>query len=229
MPPALSLVIPAYNERARLSVALGPALSWLDANAPGTEVIVVDDGCTDGTMEVVPASVTAVRLPTNRGKGAAVRAGVLASGGARVLISDADFSTPIEDLYRLTAALDGGADIAIGSRGLPGAEIGRRQSPWRQRLGETFNRLVRASVLPDFADTQCGFKLFEGEAARRLFAQGTVDGFAFDVEILALARREGLRVAEVPIRWDNHPDTRVGVLSDAPRMLVDLVRIRRRL
>ncbi len=228
MPPPLSLVIPAYNERARISLTLPPVLRWLEANAAETEVIVVDDGCTDGTMEVVPASVTTVCLPRNRGKGAAVRAGVAASTGARVLFSDADFSTPIAELLRLSAALDAGAQIAIGSRGLPGADIRRRQSPWRQTLGETFNRVVCATLLPDFADTQCGFKLFEGEAARRLFVQSRVNGFAFDVEILALAKREGLRIAEVPIRWENHPDTHVGILNDAPKMLVDLVRIRHR-
>ena len=248
MPPAptpleLSVVIPAYNEEERIGATLNRAAAWLEAHHPRHEVLVVDDGSTDGTVALVRSLAAQSRqpgrrvrgLPTvrllgdgrNRGKGHAVRAGMLAARGERRLFMDADLSTPIEELDKLWAALDEGFDVAIGSRGLPDSDLLRRQSPLRERMGKTFNLLVRGLILPGFSDTQCGFKLFTGAAAEDLFGRATVDRFAFDVEILSMAA-ERYRVLEVPVRWENSLQSKVSPGRDALQMLLDVVRLRRR-
>jgi dolichyl-phosphate beta-glucosyltransferase len=190
---------------------------------------VVDDGSRDATAATVEQSqattggrVRLLRMPENRGKGAAVRAGVLASRGAEVLVSDADLATPIEELPKLRARLAAGCDIAIGSRALDGSDIRVRQHPARELMGRTFNAVVRMLLIPGIRDTQCGFKLFRGPAARELFAVATVDGFAFDVEILLLARGR-YRVAEVPVVWRHVAESKVSLGRDAARMLLDVL------
>jgi dolichyl-phosphate beta-glucosyltransferase len=226
--PALSVVIPAYNEALRLPATLARVRDHLAARAAAHEILVVDDGSTDATAEVARAAGGPVRLlrhEPNRGKGYAVRRGMLAATGGRRLMSDADLSTPIEELARLEAEIDRGFDVAIGSRAVAGARIEVRQPAYREAMGRLFNRLVQALLLPGLADTQCGFKLFTAAAAEAAFSVSRLDGFSFDVEALYVARRRGLRIAEVPIVWRNDTATRVGVGGGAAAFL-DLLRIR---
>lgn len=229
-PPNLSVVIPAYNEAERLAPTLDRIRGFLDQEGRSFEIIVVDDGSTDGTADLTrdhsrrSEHISLIELGRNRGKGAAVRAGALAAAGGRILISDADLSTPIEELEKLESALDSGYDLAIGSRAVAGADIQVRQPRYRQAMGQTFNRIVRWLTRSPFRDTQCGFKLLSAEASRYLFERATVDRFAFDVEILQLAEGR-YRVAEVPVVWRHVEESRVSPLVDAPRMFFDLVRL----
>lgn len=230
-PPELSIVVPAYNEAARIGGTLERLTRWAAGRNPRPEIVVVDDGSGDATPEVVglhaPAGVQLIRLGENRGKGAALRAGVLASSGASVLLCDADLSTPIEEITKLEARLLD-ADVVLGSRDLPDSNVTRHQSILRELAGKTFNQLIRLFGVRGFRDTQCGFKLLRGEAARRLFAETTVDRFAYDVELVWLAVERGYRVVEVGVEWHNDPASRVRVLRDGWRMLVDVVRFRSR-
>jgi dolichyl-phosphate beta-glucosyltransferase len=225
--PELSVVVPAYNEAARLP----PTVQRVEAFLAGRphEIVIVDDGSTDGTVEAARAvartGLVVLRNEGNRGKGYSVRRGMRAARGARRLMTDADLSTPIEELARLEKALDAGHDVAIGSRALEGARIEVRQPWYREGMGRLFNVFVRALVLPGLRDTQCGFKLFTGEAADAVFAAARLDGFSFDVESLFIARRLGYRVAELPVTWRNDAATRVGLLGGF-QAFPDLVRIR---
>jgi dolichyl-phosphate beta-glucosyltransferase len=231
--PTLSIIIPAYNEATRLGPTLERVFAWLDASGLDAEVLVVDDGSKDATVALVEAhprhdgrKLRCIRNDRNRGKGYSVGHGVREARGARILFSDADLSTPIEEYARLAPCLDGGADIAIGSRALAGAEIRRHQPFYREFMGRTFNRIVQALVFPGIRDTQCGFKLFTADAARRCFELRHVDGFAFDVEILYIARRLGLSVVEVPIVWENDDASRVSPVRHSIQMFRDIMRIR---
>jgi dolichyl-phosphate beta-glucosyltransferase len=235
-PHALSVVVPAYNEERRLP----GLLEALDRNIDSilrsttmhlTEVLVVDDGSSDGTVRVVErfdgltGRLKLIRLPRNRGKGAAVRAGALAAGADRVLMSDADMSTPLEEAAALSRALDAGADIAIGSRALDHSQVLVHQVRIRELMGKGFNVMLRVATGIPWRDTQCGFKLFNLETTRVVFEAQQVEGFAFDAEICVNARRAGLILAEVPVRWSNDPDTRLKLGSSSSRMALDLVRI----
>jgi dolichyl-phosphate beta-glucosyltransferase len=230
-PPAgidLSVVIPARDEAKRLPRTLEAVASYLKARGLPAEILVVDDGSADATAEVAERSrgITLVRLPGREGKGAAVRAGVLRALGRRVLFTDADLSTPIGELDRLSAALDGGADVAIASRHLPGSRVELEQPFPRRHLGRLFNRAISLLGVRGFADTQCGFKLFRAEAARAAFGPLRTRGLAFDVEVLLRCRRLGFRIAEVPVRWANSSGSRVRPLRDSVRMLLDVLRMR---
>ena len=233
MPPSISVVIPAYNEEARLGPTVTRVRDHLLARGGDFEVIVVDDGSRDRTIAVAEEAgagdprVQVIAQPANRGKGAAVRAGMLAATGDRVLFSDADLATPIEELAKLEARMDAGADVVIASRALPDSDIRTRQHPAREMMGRTFNVVVRTLLLGGIKDTQCGFKLFRREVARDLFGRATVDGFAFDVEILWLAR-DSYRIDEMPVVWHHVEESKVSPGSDAARMFVDLVRLRLR-
>jgi dolichyl-phosphate beta-glucosyltransferase len=224
----LSIVIPAYNEARRL----GPTLDRVAAAMAGRshEILVVDDGSADGTVAVVQAHgaphLQVIELGRNRGKGAAIRRGVLASTGRRVLLCDADLSTPIGALGVLAAALDGGAQVALGSRSVASSDVRVRQPLYRVWMGKTFNGLIRLAGVHGFADTQCGFKLLDGEVARDLFARMKIDRFAFDVELVWLALRLGHRVEEIGVPWVNSPDSRVHPVFDAASMFKDVLRIR---
>jgi dolichyl-phosphate beta-glucosyltransferase len=221
-------VIPAYNEARRLPATLARVGEHLAGRGVPHEIVVVDDGSSDGTAEVARAggdTVRVLRHEPNRGKGYAVRRGMLAATGERRLMTDADLSTPIEELSRLEAEIDRGFDIAIGSRAAPGARIEVHQPAYREAMGRAFNLLVQALLLPGLADTQCGFKLFTAGAAEVAFSPGRLDGFSFDVEALYVARRRGLRVVEVPVVWRNDAATRVGIAKGGAAFL-DLLRIR---
>jgi dolichyl-phosphate beta-glucosyltransferase len=228
MPIGVSVIIPAFNEAARLGPTLGEVERFLSARGESYEIVVVDDGSTDKTSEVARRfAVTVLRQEPNAGKGAALRRGVLASRGDRVLLCDADLSTPIGELERLEARL-AEAELVVGSRGVADSRVAVRQPWYRETMGRIFNLLVRMLAVPGIRDTQCGFKLIRGDVARELFARLTVTRFAYDVELLWLARRAGYRVVEVGVEWHNSTDSRVHALRDSTRMLLDLLRLRLR-
>jgi dolichyl-phosphate beta-glucosyltransferase len=227
----LSIVIPAYNEENRIGATLRRILNYLNGQSYEGEVLVVVDGSQDRTIEVVrefaekSANIRVLNNGFNRGKGFAVRRGMLESRGAFLLFSDADLSTPIEEVERLLMYLQNGYDVAIASRGLPVADIRVRQPWWRQLMGRIFNRFVQALVLPGIRDSQCGFKCFPRKVARRVFSRQRIDRFGFDVEVLWIARRLGYRIAEIPVTWINDPLSKVHPIRDSFWMLVDLIRI----
>ncbi|HSM13898.1 MAG TPA: dolichyl-phosphate beta-glucosyltransferase [Thermoanaerobaculia bacterium] len=227
--PVIAVVIPAWNEELRIGATLERVVGYLEARREPFELVVADDGSVDGTVSVVESfaerGARVVSLGRNRGKGAAVRAGVAETSAARVLITDADLSAPIEELPKLEAAL-AAAELAIGSRDLPGSDIVVRQ-PWHRTLaGRAFRALVRALALRGFHDTQCGFKLGRGAEMRSLCAELTVERFAWDVELIWLAVRRKMRVAEVGVVWRDDPESRVHLLRDSARMLVDVLSFR---
>ncbi|MFI0449873.1 dolichyl-phosphate beta-glucosyltransferase [Actinomadura sp. 6N118] len=222
----LTVVIPVYNEQARLPATLAALRDHLGACPVSWELIVVDDGSTDGTRRLVGAAARRdprIRLlgtPDNRGKGHAVRTGVLSSAGRLVLLSDADLATPIAELARLLGALRPGYGAAIGSR-----PRGRRH-PLRELPARLGGALIRLLVAPGITDTQCGFKLFDGAKARAAFLDAVIDGWAFDVEILCLFAKAGWPVAEVPVEWSHRPGSKFRPL-DYLRIVAEIVRIRR--
>lgn len=232
--PTLSIVIPAFNERERLPPTLAELAAWREAQPFAVEIVVSDDGSTDGStggsidaLEREHPGVRFVRAPRNMGKGAAVARGMMAAAGELLLFSDADLSTPIDEFDAMRSALEaGGAAIAIGSRGMRESRLEIRQPLWREYSGRIFNLLVKMfSGLP-FSDTQCGFKLVRREAAREIFPRMTCRGWAFDVEMLVIARELGLQTAECPVRWLNAEGSKINLLSDAPVMLRDVIGFR---
>jgi dolichyl-phosphate beta-glucosyltransferase len=229
---ALSVIIPAYNEARRLPPHVASVLAYLRAHYPAFELIVVDDGSRDDTAQAVRAALAGeprarlVAYQPNRGKGYAIRTGVLASRGAAVVFLDADLSTPIEEI---PAALErlGQSDVVIGSRDLPASDI-RAQQPFYRRLASEIFKWMRYLIvgLWHISDTQCGFKAYRGPVARQLFALARVDRFMFDVEILYLAERAGLRIREMPVRWTDSPGSTVRFWEGLVNMIRDLWRIR---
>ena len=230
-----SVVIPAYNEAMRLPAYLKEVVAYFDGRDQPYEVVVVDDGSRDATADCVRElarlhpSVRLHVLPQNRGKGCAVRTGMTVASGALRLMADADGATPIVEVKRLEAAMQAGADLAVGSRALPDPSVVVRARTHRKLSGQVWSRLVRALGVSGVVDTQCGFKLFRGPVADALFRPLRTEGFGFDVELLLLARRRGYRIVEVPINWTDQPGSKVGVLKDGPRMLVQIVAARLRL
>ncbi|MFI0486859.1 glycosyltransferase [Actinomadura sp. 9N215] len=230
-PVDLSVVVPVYDERDRLPSTLAALRAHLDAGPHRWELIVVDDGSADGGADIVARAafgdprVRLLRSPSNRGKGHAVRTGVAASRGALVLFTDADLATPLDELPRLHAALMDGAVAAIASRAAGGRDVRRHRL--RLLLARTGTTLIHAIVLRGVADTQCGFKLFDGDRARTAFAAARVDGWGFDVEILCLFARRGWPVTEVPVRWTHRPGSKVRA-SGYIRTLGDVMAIRLR-
>ena len=231
--PALSVIIPAYNEAARLPPHLGAVLAYLRAHYPSFELLVVDDGSRDDTVAAVTAALAGeprarvVAYTPNRGKGYAIRTGVLASRGAQVVFLDADLSTPIDEIPNALEHLKQ-AEVVIGSRDLPGADIRVPQPLYRQAASELFKWVRFLMVgLWRLSDTQCGFKAYRGPVARQLFALAQIDRFMFDVEILYLAERAGLRIIEIPVRWQDSPGSKVKLWEGLVNMVRDLWRIRR--
>ena len=230
---ALSVIIPAFNEQARIGPTIQAIARWLREHGRRFELVVVDDGSRDHTGAVVDdlrrqvPELRLIRLARNHGKGYAVRAGVLNCRSDLVLFCDADLATPIEELRRLEAAVTAGADVAIGSRALRAAGVQVRARPYRRIIGRTFHALVELLTVRGFRDTQCGFKLFRGPVAQDLFSRMRMDGFSFDVEVLLMALRRGYRVSEVPVNWVHQPGSKVNLVTDSAKMLRDLVQIRR--
>jgi dolichyl-phosphate beta-glucosyltransferase len=228
----LSIVIPAYNEERRLGGTLRKIQKYLAQQPYAAEVIVVDDGSYDTTAEIVAsscekvASVHLLRNAQNRGKGFSVRKGFLHAQGTYILFSDADLSTPINELEKLLTALREPSDIAIASRALTGSRVEVHQPWYRESMGRLFNILVQVLAVPGIQDTQCGFKCFTREAARSICSRMTCNRFGFDVEMLYIARLLGHRVREVPVVWRNSPETRVRALRDSVVMMGELLRIR---
>lgn len=234
-PPRWSVVIPAYNEAERLPRYLHEVVGYFDGRGERYEVLVVDDGSRDATaarvreLAAAAPAVALVATPDNRGKGHAVRAGMRRARGAWRLMADADGATPIVEVKRLEAALQAGADIAVGSRALSDPSVAVVARPHRRLAGALFHLVSRAAGVAGVIDTQCGFKLFRGPVADDVFAAVTTDGFGFDVEVLLVARRRGYRVAEVAVNWTDQPGSKVSVLTDGPRMLAQVLAARIRL
>ncbi len=236
MLPAFSLVIPAFNEADRIGQTLRAALGFLQQNSPESEIIVVNDGSTDTTSGVVrdvfaapnPVSTRLLEHFPNRGKGAAVRQGLLAATRPIGLFSDADFSTPIEEAPKLIDPIAAGTlDVAFGSRALDRTLIGHRQ-PWRREQGgRVFNLIVRLATGLPFWDTQCGFKAFRLDVFRPILEQAQTDGFGFDVELLYRAQKANLRLREIPVRWNHYDGSKVNVLRDSVRMVREVAALRR--
>jgi dolichyl-phosphate beta-glucosyltransferase len=232
----LSVVLPAYNEARRLPPYLAEVRAYLDGRYPGDyEVIVVDDGSGDGLGDVLAElapdwpRLAVMRHETNRGKGAAVRTGMLAAAGRWLLFADADGATPIDQEARLARAIQAGADLAVGSRLVPAADVTRRRSRRRALVGRWFARLARCWLRIPVRDTQCGFKMFQREAGRKLFSLAQEPGYLFDLELLILAGRLGYRVVEVPVNWADVPGGHLSLARELGRILLGLWRLRRRL
>jgi dolichyl-phosphate beta-glucosyltransferase len=228
----ISVVVPAYNESARLLPTLERMREYLDAAGEEYEVIVVDDGSLDTTAADAEGvardwpQLNVLRQAPNRGKGAAVRWGMLSAKGDLRLFSDADLSTPIEELEKLRAAIAGDCQVAIASRAVKGRQIVVHQPGLRELMGKVYNRLLQLLVLPGIHDSQCGFKLFTAEAAQRCFEPLKTERFGFDAEVLLRARRAGWKIAEIPVRWSHRDDSRVSALRDSVVVFVDLLRLR---
>lgn len=236
MSTAFSLIIPAYNEADRLPPYLASVRTHLTAAIPDAhEVLIVDDGSTDGTREYVSrvaAEWPPLRLvchSQNQGKGAAVRTGMLAAAGEIRLFADADGATPIGEEERLRAAIEAGADVAVGSRRVQAAGVTRRRQWFRGLVGWSFARFIRCVLPIPVRDTQCGFKMFRRAAAEQLFAMSKEDGYVLDLELLALAQSQGYRVAEVGVNWSEVPGSKLHMSREWRKILAGVWRIRRRL
>ena len=229
----LSVVIPAFNEENRLILTVEKISQYLAAKKYGWEIIIVDDGSTDKTFDLaaefasIMLSVRVLRNDTNRGKGYSVKRGILASKGEFVMFTDADMSTPIEEMEKLFYAIEEGSDIAIGSRGIKGSDVKVPQSWYRQLMGKVFNLFVKVILLQDFNDTQCGFKLFKGDIARDIARDLKLDGFCFDVEMLYLAKKKRCKIEEVGVVWKNSPQSKVYLVNSSLSMFFDLLKIRK--
>ncbi len=218
---SISIVVPAYNEQARLPDTIRRIQEYLSRSEwIFYEILIVDDGSTDGTAAIAEEferenpNVRLVRNPGNRGKGYSVRHGMLEARGEWRLFTDADLSAPIEELEKLWAAMTrDGSEVAIGSRALDRSLIGVHQPGLRESAGKFFNRVMRAVVGLPIADTQCGFKLFQGAASLQIFQRQTQERFGFDVEILFIAKKHGYRISEVPVRWNHVEGSKVGMLT----------------
>jgi glycosyltransferase involved in cell wall biosynthesis len=226
---SLSIIIPAYNEAKRIPASLVKVREYLStARWEFAEVVVVDDGSTDDTVQVArDAGVRVLQNPGNRGKGYSVKHGMLEARGEWALFTDADLSSPIGELEKLWSAAErDGAQIAVGSRAVDRSLVGVHQPMLREATGRVFNVAMRLVTGLPFKDTQCGFKLVQTSAGREVFSRQRLDGFGFDVEVLFIARRLGLRAVEVPVRWDNVEGTKVSLLLGFTAFL-DLLRVRR--
>jgi len=231
MNPQISIIIPAFNEEARIELCLHSVSEYLSGSGMSYEIIVSDDGSSDGTkgkVERLMPEIVCLKLLENRhsGKGGAVAAGVLVSKGDLVLFTDVDLSTPIKELESCVGAINRGADIAIASRDLPESRIEKSQSWLRELLGKLLNRIIQFLYLPGVHDTQCGFKLFKGDIARELFSQLKISGFLFDVEVLYLAKKRGYHIVEVPAIWSHDKLSKVSILRNLPGVISDLIKIK---
>jgi dolichyl-phosphate beta-glucosyltransferase len=234
MLPAFSAIIPCFNEATRIGATVRDTLDYLRENSPQSELIVVNDGSTDTTAKIAREALVTAKVATrllenfpNRGKGAAVRAGLLAAQKPIGLFFDADLSTPLEEIPKVIEPIARGElDIAFGSRAIDRSLIGQHQ-PWRREYaGRVFNLLVRVATGLPFWDTQCGFKAFRLDVCRPILEAARIDGFAFDVELLYLAQRAGLRIREIPVRWNHAEGSKVRFFHDSLRMLREVIALR---
>ena len=229
----LSVIIPAYNEESRIISTLNTVVEYLKDKDYESEVLVVDDGSSDKTIEIVKdyssrfPVVSLLQNPCNQGKGASIRRGMLHAQGKYLLFSDADLSAPINDVERLLPYLEEGYDIAIGSRNIEDKDVKVEAIAKRMFVGRCFHMLVQSVILPGYKDTQCGFKLFKNEIAKHLFGIQKIDRFSFDVEVLYLARKYDYKVKEVAINWKHVDNSRVNMISDPLRMFIDILKIRK--
>lgn len=228
----LSLIIPAFNEGDRMASTLETVEAYLRSLGRPFEIIAVDDGSGNGTLQVMrnyagcSEAVRVISYEQNRGKGYAVRRGMLASHGEYVAFTDADLSAPIDELDKLIAAVEQGSDIAIGSRAVRGSELLIHQPKYRELGGRALNAIIRALAVRGIHDTQCGLKLFRGDSARRIFEQCFIDGWGFDIEVLYLARCLGLSIAEIPVKWAHSADSKIHPFLAGFQVLRDIYRIR---
>lgn len=227
----LSVIIPAYNEESRLPDSLRKIIAFLKIQPYASEIIVVDDGSSDKTCGSAEKSLQGfnggvLKNPGNKGKGYSVRSGMLAATGHFILFSDADLSTPIEEVSAFLKHLESGLDVVIGSRSLKESNVEVSQNIIRKAMGRIFNFLARSLAFRGINDSQCGFKAFTNKAAKDLFSRQTLDGFGFDVEIIFLAQRLGYRILEAPVVWRNSAQSKVRIISDSLNMFLDLLRIR---
>jgi len=230
-PPYLSIVIPVYNEEKRIGDSLKKIVQFLDQKDYEWEILIVDDGCRDRTISIAHEILDGrqyriMKNEKNMGKGASIRRGMLAGRGEICLFSDADLSTPIEELDKLIGPIREGCDVTFGSRAMKGSELVVRQPLHREMMGRSFNLLVQLLHLPGIKDTQCGFKMFTRKAAQAVFPLQEMKGFCFDVEILVLARRLGFKIREVPVRWIDSPQSKVSPIRDSLSMFADLVKLK---
>ncbi len=226
----LSVIVPAYNEKRRLPHSLRRIVGYLGKQEYTSEVIVVDDGSEDGTAQVVEEMMAELPLLSlirteHRGKGHAVKTGMLAGRGEYLFICDADLSMPIEELYQFLPPVLEGYDVAIASREVPGAQR-YDEPPYRHFMGRVFNWMVRLFAVQGFQDTQCGFKCFRREAAREVFGYQTMDGWGFDVEVLFISQKRGYKIVEVPINWYYSANSRVHPIRDSINMFTEVLKIR---
>jgi dolichyl-phosphate beta-glucosyltransferase len=235
--PPFSLIIPAYNEAGRIGQTLRGTIAYLQTTSPESELIVVNDGSTDATAEVVrgilaeagPLATRLLEHSPNRGKGAAVREGLLAATRPIGLFSDADLSTPIEETPKLILPIAAGElDVAFGSRALDRKLIGNRQTWRREQGGRVFNLIVRIATGLPFWDTQCGFKAFRLDVFRPILKRAKTDGFGFDVELLYLAHRANLRIREIPVRWNHYDGSKISFMRDSLRMVREVAALKRK-
>ena len=230
--PALSIVVPCFNEEKRLPRTIEQIERYLAGKGTQYELILVDDGSTDGTRKIMDTAARRSRrvriqaLPLNRGKGRALAEGVAAAVGSEILVTDADLSTPIEELGKLQAELAKGAGVAIASRALRDSRVEVSQPIYRVLMGKVFNLLVQVVLLPGIWDTQCGFKLFRADVAHDAFAKLTTDGFGYDPEVLYRAKQRGVRIAEVPVIWRNSAPTKVSPIKSSLDMFRHILRVR---
>lgn len=226
----LSVVIPAYNEGKRLPKTLRIISNFLKKEQYTWEIIVVNDGSTDNTQQTLlnfQNNIKILKNEKNFGKGYSSKKGILNAKGKHILLSDADLSTPIKEVNKLLKFLENSYDIAIGSRALKDSDIKIHQPFYRELMGKMFNKIIKILLFKDFLDTQCGFKLFKKGPAYEIFKRQKLDGFAFDVEIIYIAKKLGYKIKEVPITWLNSPNSRVGILRDSIKMFMDVLRIKK--
>lgn len=229
----ISVIVPAYNEENRIVKSLIEIDNYLKDKFNTYEIIVIDDGSLDGTKRVVEGlkkdvpNLKIISNTKNTGKGYSVKKGVLSSRGELILFTDADLSTPIEELEKLKKELKNGFDIVIASRASKMSRVLKRQNIVREYMGKVFNFFVRLIVVKDFRDTQCGFKLFRRDAAMDIFERQKINGFSFDVEIIYLAKKLGYKIKDVPVAWINSPQSKVKMFSSSLDMLFDVLRMRR--
>ena len=228
----LSLIIPAYNEERRLKDSLSKIIRYFSVKEYKFEIIIVDDGSGDTTNDVVKSymqlypNLHLIRNEQNRGKGYSVKTGVMNSVGKYIFFSDADLSAPIEEIECLLRYLEDGIDIVIGSRALDDSKILVKQGWFRNRLGKMFGILVRSLVVPGIMDSQCGFKGFKGEAAKKVFSLQQINGFSFDAEILFIARKYGFIINEIPVQWANSDGSKLNPFFDSTKMLFEVFKIK---